>query len=418
MFENNNNPFDPKNTTDPYYEPQRNKKGSGLGLKIGKAFLCVLLVAAISVGSISGYVWYTENYGDTADAQQPVQGQPQQNITQTYYELANGGEGLTAPQIYQKGVNWVVALTCQVPATTSGSSMLPGFGGSLPGYGDGSGSAMGVATGTGIIMSADGYILTNAHVVEGATQITVTLTEGTEYPATVIGSDENTDIAVVKINATGLPAAEFGDSTQLVTGEDAIVIGNPLGQTFADTMTQGIISSTERQVSIGGHRMTLIQIDAAVNPGNSGGPLFNSRGQVVGVVNAKISTEDVEGIGFAIPSDIALTVAEDLIRYGYVASRPMLGISVQSVTEEQAQMYGLEPGVTVKSIDPGSAAAKAGMQLGDKIVAYNGTAVSTAEDLNFLKEKDKVGDTATVTVERNGQKVDLQITYEHTGATT
>ena len=195
-----------------------------------------------------------------------------------------------------------------------------------------------------------------------------------------------------------------------MVGDTAIVIGNPLGLTFADTMTQGIISSIEREVQIDEYIMSLIQIDAAVNPGNSGGPLINSQGQVVGVVNAKVSDSDVEGIGFAIPIDTALDIANDLIEYGYVQGRPVLGITVMSITESQAYYYGYEPGITVTEVTPGSCAEQGGIKVGDKIVAFNGVEVSTSTELNFQKEKCSIGDTVTITVERDGQTLDLSVT--------
>ena len=266
------------------------------------------------------------------------------------------------------------------------------------------------STGTGIIMTEDGYIITNNHVIEGATSIVVTAGDGNDYQASVVGSEAQSDIAVLKIEATGLQAAEFGKSSDLVVGETAIVIGNPLGLTFADTMTQGIISSIEREVQIDEYIMSLIQIDAAVNPGNSGGPLINSQGQVVGVVNAKVSDSDVEGIGFAIPIDTALDIANDLIEYGYVQGRPVLGITVMSITESQAYYYGYEPGITVTEVTPGSCAEQGGIKVGDKIVAFNGVEVSTSTELNFQKEKCSIGDTVTITVERDGQTLDLSVT--------
>ena len=174
-------------------------------------------------------------------------------------------------------------------------------------------------------------------------------------------------------------------------------------------MTIGYVSATERVVQISEYMMTLIQVDAAVNPGNSGGPLINSRGQVVGVVNAKISQDAVEGIGFAIPIDTAMTIAQDLIDHGYVTNRPMLGITVQSISEQQAAYYGYEPGITVTEVSPGSCAEQGGMKVGDKILAFNGVEVSNATELNFEKDKCSVGDTVTITIERDGQQMDLTI---------
>ena len=344
--------------------------------------LAVCLVAGVSVASISGYVWYTGQNGGGGSTKTVDGGE------KIIYTLAKEEGALTTQEVFVKASPWVVAITAQSQSRFGVST----------------------STGTGIIMQSDGYIITNNHVIDGASEITVRLNGGDEYPATVVGSEAQTDIAVLKIAATGLEAAEFGKSSELVVGDTAIVIGNPLGLTFADTLTQGIVSSTEREVQIDQYMMSLIQIDAAVNPGNSGGPLLNSRGQVVGVVNAKVSRDDVEGIGFAIPIDKALDIANDLIQYGYVASRPMLGITVQSITEDQAYYYGYEAGITVTDITTGSPAELGGMKVGDKIVAFNGVEVSTSDELNFQKNKCSIGDTVTITVERDGSRLDLTIT--------
>lgn len=369
--------------------PQKPQKAGGSGKKSKHKFLrgalavvlALGLMAGISVGSIMGYVWYTDKNGATG-------GTTVSGGQKVIYTLSKSDGALTSQEIYVKASPWVVAITSQSRTQ---------FG-------------MATSSGTGIIMSDDGYIITNHHVIDGATTVTVTLGDDKEYEATVVGSEAKSDIAVLKIDATGLEAAEFGQSSELVTGDAAIVIGNPLGLDFADTMTQGIISSTEREVQIDQYIMTLIQIDASVNPGNSGGPLINSRGQVVGVVNAKIAEDNVEGIGFAIPIDSALDIANDLIKYGYVTNRPMLGITVQSITAEQAQFYGYEAGITVTDITAGSCAEAGGMKVGDKILSFNGVEVSDAAELNYQKDKCSIGDTVTVTVERNGEKLDLSIT--------
>ena len=224
-----------------------------------------------------------------------------------------------------------------------------------------------------------------------------------------MGSDTNSDIAVVKIDESNLPAAKFGDSSTLKVGDEAYVVGNPLGSDLAFTLTVGYVSSLEREVNIEDTLMTLMQIDAAVNPGNSGGSLADKNGYIVGVINAKIADENVEGIGFAIPINTALKVASDLIQHGYVASRPMLGVTVQSVTKEQAMIYNLEAGITVTEVQEGSCADKGGVKVGDKITHFNGVAVSTGGELNFQKEKYSIGDTVTLTVIRDGKSKDLTI---------
>ena len=347
----------------------------------GQKLLSAVLVGGLMLGSsaatLAGYIHFT----DKGNQPQVIQGGQQ-----VVYTLSAEEGSLTPQEIFVKCNPSVVAISTQ----------------SRSYYG------IGESSGTGIIMSEDGYIITNHHVIDGAVDIQVTTKNGV-YPATVIGSEAKSDMAVIKIDATGLQPAEFGSSAELVTGDSAIVIGNPLGLEFADTMTIGYVSATERVVQISDYIMTLIQVDAAVNPGNSGGPLINSRGQVVGVVNAKISQDAVEGIGFAIPIDTAMTIAKDLIEHGYVTNRPMLGITVQSITQEQAAYYGYEPGITVTEVSPGSCAEAGGMKAGDKIIAFNGVEVDNATELNYEKDKCSVGDTVTVTIEREGQQMDLTI---------
>lgn len=357
------------------------KKKRGLGRRLLSGLLVCGLMVGSSVASVAGYVWYT---GKNA----PASGNPQvvQGGQQVVYTLEAKEGALTPQEIFVKCTPSVVAIVSQSQSR----------------YG------ISESSGTGIVMRADGYIITNHHVIDGATQVTVTTKDG-EYPATVVGSEAKSDIAVLKIDAQNLTAAEFGQSAELVTGDSAIVIGNPLGLEFADTMTVGYVSAPERVVQISEYIMSLIQIDAAVNPGNSGGPLINSRGQVVGVVNAKISQDDVEGIGFAIPIDTALSIADDLIEHGHVTNRPMLGITVQSISQQQAIYYGYTPGITVTEVSPGSCAEQGGMKAGDRIIAFNGVTVSDAAELNYQKDLCKVGDTVTVTVEREGQTLELTI---------
>lgn len=372
------------NLYDPVFAPQPRKRGSGLK-KAAKAVTALALVACVSVGSVVGY-----NHFFPAQPVEQVSGGDAPAVSQTVYLPTYSADAMTAPEIFQKVVPSAVSITTSIQS-----------------YGQ-----VGTGTGTGIIMSEDGYIITNNHVVDGATSIQVTTNDGQVYDAEVVGTDENTDIAVIKVNATGLTAAEFGDSSSLVTGEPAYAIGNPLGIQFAETMTGGMISAPSREVTIDKYVMNLIQVDAAINPGNSGGPLVNSQGQVVGVVNAKIMTSnsnDVEGIGFAIPIETALSVANDLIEYGYVTNRPTLGVSVQSLSQQEAMLYRLEPGVTVVEVTPGGGAEKAGVQVGDKIVAFNGVEVESFSELNYEKDKCESGDTVTLTVERDGSRLDLQV---------
>lgn len=273
--------------------------------------------------------------------------------------------------------------------------------------------------GSGVIISEDGYILTNNHVVEGQSTVKVTTSDKQEYNATIVGTDEKTDIAVLKIDASGLTPAVIGDSDSLVVGETAVAVGNPLG-TLGGTVTDGIISALDREVTVNNQTMTLLQMSAAVSPGNSGGGLFNEKGELVGIVNAKSGGSDVEGIGFAVPINTAMEVAEELIANGYVSGRPALGIQVIAITDLQTAMQAgvSQLGVYVQSVDQGSAAEKAGLQVGDLFVSVDGTAVSSTSDVTNVLDQHQVGDTIEVQVVRGKQVLTLNVTLQEKTAGT
>ncbi len=255
--------------------------------------------------------------------------------------------------------------------------------------------------GSGVIITEDGYIVTNDHVVAGASSIKVRLHDGSEYTAYLVGTDSQTDIAVIKIDKTGLAAAELGESGLLEVGDPVVAIGNPLG-TLGGTVTEGIVSALERDILIDGKEMSLLQHSAPVNPGNSGGGLFNSSGQLVGVVNAKYSDTSYEGLGFAIPLATALPVVRDLMEYGYVRGRISFGASFVDIeTQYYAMYYGVpEYGVYVQSVSAGGDAAEAGIRSGDRIVSVGGTEVSSSEDITSALKRCAVGDTVTVALKR------------------
>lgn len=267
--------------------------------------------------------------------------------------------------------------------------------------------------GSGVIISEDGYIITNNHVVSGAQQIQVTTADKQTYDATVVGTDSKTDIAVLKIEATGLTPATVGNSDQLAVGEFALAVGNPLG-TLGGTVTDGIVSALNRDITVNGQTMTLLQTNAAVSPGNSGGGLFNSNGELIGIVNAKSSQSNVEGLGFAIPVNTAMEVAQSLIENGYVTGRPEFGIQVIAVTDAQSAMqYGVSRyGVYVAAVNEGSAAEKAGMQVGDLFVSVDGNAVSTTQDVTSVLDGRQVGDVVPVQVIRDNKVVELSVTLQ------
>ncbi len=264
--------------------------------------------------------------------------------------------------------------------------------------------------GSGVILTQDGYIVTNHHVIEDANSITVRTRSGDEYNASLVGSDEQSDLAVLKIDATGLTPAVLGDSTTLEVGDLAIAIGNPLGE-LGGSVTSGIISALDREMTIDGQTMTLLQTDAAVNPGNSGGGLFNANGDLIGIVNAKSSGENVEGIGFAIPISTATDIIDELIANGEVTSRPTLGVSLYNVEDEMtASQLGVDStGVYIVQIVDGGAADNAGLRSGDRIVSVDGSEVSSASDVRAALNKHKIGESISITVERNGQTQDFDV---------
>jgi len=268
--------------------------------------------------------------------------------------------------------------------------------------------------GSGVIISSDGYILTCAHVVDGASTITVTIGDK-DYTATLVGEDTTSDIAVIKIDADGLTPATVGNSDSLKVGQSVMAVGNPLGE-LGGTVTGGMISALNRSVTIQGsssvNTMSLIQMDASVSPGNSGGGLFNMNGELVGIVNAKSSSSDAEGLGFAIPINDAIKVAQELLENGYVTGRPYLGITYLAVTDAQtASQLGVNAyGVYVVEVVKGGPAEKAGLQAGDRIVSVDGTEIASKDDLGTLMQKHAAGDTLSITIACDGQMQTVNVT--------
>lgn len=267
--------------------------------------------------------------------------------------------------------------------------------------------------GSGVIISEDGYIITNAHVISGASQIKVRTSDKTEYEAELIGSDSKSDIAVLKIEATGLTPAVVGNSDNLVVGEFTLAVGNPMG-TLGGTVTNGIISALNRDITVQGQTMNLLQTNAAVSPGNSGGGLFNEKGELIGIVNAKSAEEGAEGLGFAIPVNTAMEVAQSLIDNGYVTGRPALGIQVLAVSDWQMMVqYGVsQPGVYIIDVTEGSCADKAGLKAGDLFVSIDGNSVTGTVDVTSALDSHAVGDTLEIQVAREGKVVQVSVVLE------
>lgn len=265
--------------------------------------------------------------------------------------------------------------------------------------------------GSGVIITENGYIATNNHVIDEATKITVILRNGEEYDAALVGTDEKTDLAVVKIEKTGLPVATIGNSDKLEVAEAVLAIGNPLGE-LGGSVSNGIISALSRKIMVENQEMTLLQTTAAVNPGNSGGGLFNMSGELIGIVNAKSSGEDIEGIGFAIPSDIAKPVIEDIIKFGYVKGRVLLGVTTIDILDQYTAMqYRVDRlGVYVYSVGKGSDAEKAGLKSGDLLLSLDGVEIENQDQFSSLIQNHSVGDTISITVYRQGKDVTLSVT--------
>lgn len=368
--------------------PQK-KKGSKVLLRV----LACVGVAALGFGGGLGGAVVASRAGLTGNQ---VVVQQVERSTDATAAGSTDGTSMSVQQIASVVSPSVVAIT-----TEQMSSSQTWFGGYYVQSGAGS----------GVIISQDGYILTCAHVVSGATSVKVQLNGSDEsYDATVVGQDSTSDIAVLKIDATGLTPAVIGDSDALAVGEVAVAVGNPLG-TLSNTVTDGIVSALNRQVTVQNNDMTLIQTDASISPGNSGGGLFNANGELIGIVNAKSSYSEAEGIGFAIPINTAMEIGQQLIENGSVA-RPALGVKIMDVTDAQtAQQLGVSTmGVYVVEVTKGSGADAAGVQAGDRVLAVDDTAVSDSSALkNYLKDKG-IGDTVNLQVERDGKVLTLAVT--------
>ena len=346
-------------------------------------------------------------------------------------EAASNEDSLTIPEIAKKCGTSVVAIETEtkVVYNTYDNNYYNPFGGMFGyGYGYGYGNRGGrggtqeytqTAAGSGIIISEDGYVLTNNHVISGADKITVYVNSGAgseeqSYEATLVGSSESNDIAVLKIDATGLNAAAFGDSDQIEVGELAVAIGNPMGQVHG-SVTAGIISAVEQELTIDDVTINAIQTDAAINPGNSGGALFDSYGNVIGIVYAKSSSVSIEGIGYAIPvNNIKDLVAQmindpDSVKDQTKGSQIMLGITIRDITEDMSKQYSMPVGVYITEVSSMSAAERAGLQKGDIITEFAGETVTSADNLNAIKAKQTSGDTVSVKIDRNGKEMTLDL---------
>ena len=326
-----------------------------------------------------------------AQTQQAAEELPQLTITRSSAgvpTVASDEDGaLSLQEIYRRCIGSVVSIVTVTPS--------------------------GKASGTGIIMSEDGYVITNHHVIESAQAVSVLTADSQEYTASVVGSDETSDLAVLKIEAEGLQAAEFGDSSVLQVGDSVAAIGDPLGTALRGTMTDGIVSAINRDLTVNDRTMSLIQTNAALNNGNSGGPLINCYGQVIGINTMKLRSyysTTAEGLGFAIPMAVAKPILEELMENGYVAGRPAIGISYDTLPLAFRIYYNLPEGVYISAVYDGSDAQAKGVAAGDIITAVNGTRVTSIDELNRVKNQFTAGDSITLTLYNGGSYRDVEVT--------
>ena len=371
--------------------PHKNGKNR-LGLKITSlALVCALLGGLVGGGT--AYLVSNSSNSDTTEVNVS-----NRKPTEIQLKTVDGKNPMTDAELYAANVNSVVSIN--ITATSD-----PNFFGQ---------TTQTAGAGSGFILTPDGYIVTNYHVVGDADTVKVTLYNGDSYDAQYIGGDEDYDIAVIKIEATDLPNVTLGNSDSLNVGDHVLAIGNPLGElTFS--MSEGIASSVNRAIDVDGTPFNMIQVTAAINPGNSGGPLFNEYGEVVGIVSAKYSSyasQSVEGLGFAIPINDAIKVAQELLENGYVTGRPYLGITYLAVTDAQtAQQLGVNAyGVYIVDVTKGGPADQAGLKAGDRIVSVDGSEIAAKDDLGTLMQNHSAGDTLSITVARDGQMQTVNVT--------
>ncbi|MEA4965716.1 MAG: trypsin-like peptidase domain-containing protein [Oscillospiraceae bacterium] len=383
--------------------PEKAKQGH-MGLKIAAVALVCAMLGGLGGGAISASLLSKKLDALQASAAETTTQSGSEstgNVTDTAVQkLASnlstnvGDKSLTPSEVYNAYVESVVGIANEGTTTNV--------------FGQVSASA---SSGSGFIISEDGYIVTNYHVIEDATKLTVTLYSGDTYEATVIGYDSSNDVALLKIDATGLTPVSIGDSDDLQVGETVCAIGNPLGE-LTYTLTTGAISAKDREVNTDGTPISMLQTDCAINEGNSGGPLFDMNGNVIGITTAKYYGDTIEGIGFAIPINDVMSIVADLKEYGYVKGRPYLGVTVKDLDSDTASTYGLPVGAYVNSVVEGSCAATAGLQQGDIITGLGDYEVSTYTDLVAALKNFAAGDTTTLKVYRSGSELTLTITLD------
>ena len=397
----------------PKVKKPREKKSRGAGPIVAAALACAV-IGGIGGGALTAHLVDSRWEKTTAEMQSSFQSQlaalesgktGNTGNGITVNPVSNSGK-MTPAQVYAQNVESVVSITNQ--GVTNGMFGQEAFTGS----------------GSGFILTADGYVLTNHHVIDQAQTIRVTLYDGTEYEAQLVGSDAISDVALLKIDAQDLPAVTIGSSDNLEVGDQVAAIGNPLGE-LTSTQTVGYVSAKDRSVNTDGTIINMLQTDAAINSGNSGGPLFNMNGEVIGITTAKYSGStssgaSIEGIGFAIPINDVMKLVDDLMEYGYITGQAYLGVTIhtQDLDAATAAAYGLPVGARVETVTAGSCAEKAGLKAGDIITAVGDYSVSGYSNLAYALRNFNAGDTTTISVFRSGQELTLQVTFDEKTANT
>ena len=391
--QNPNAPIDTKNYAEDPWDKNpggspKKKGGSGPSGKIvALALVCALVGGFIGAGVSGATTKVNKTSVQVSDRE----------VAQVQTVKVDGKTQMSMSEVYASNVNSVVSINVSSTTNYFGQQVET------------------AASGTGFLITQDGYILTNHHVISDASSVKVTLYNGETYDAKVIGSDKDYDIAVLKIDVTGATPVVLGDSSKLAIGESVAAVGNPLGElTFS--MSEGIVSCVNRAINVDGTPFNMIQVDCSINPGNSGGPLFNEYGEVVGIVSAKYSSyasQSVEGLGFAIPINDVAAMIQDIMTNGYVSNKAYLGITPGTMNEQMAAQYRYDvtKGVFIYSVEEGSAADKAGLKMGDVIMKIDGTDVDSYQELVALKKKYSAGDESTFTIYRDGKQQEVSVTW-------
>ena len=373
-------------------QPRNNKNKKRRGLKI----TAIVLACVVAVGGAFGIGYAARNIFPAQQADVYVSNRQPVEVNTV---AVDGTTLMSYSELYKANVNSCVSINASETQNIFGQEAI-----------------VAASSGSGFTITQDGYIATNYHVISGSNNVTVTLYDGTTYDAAVVGGDEDYDIAVLKIDAENLTPVVIGDSSELNVGDDIAVIGNPLGElTFS--MSEGIVSMTNRLINVDGTPFNMIQITAAVNSGNSGGPLFNMYGEVVGIVSAKLSsssssTASVEGLGFAIPINDVVSMIEDIMTNGYVTNKPYLAITGGTLQPGMIPDSAVSEGVYVYSVVEGGAADKAGLQAGDIITGIGDDSISQLSDITAALRSYRAGDTVTITYYRNNQQATTELTFD------